>query len=182
MLRALRSERACSLLRDWEQFLLGIESGAGSGGPDADRSIGDLAGGRIAKVYRRMVHMGRAIDADSPPDAYHEIRKQGKELRYLLELFGALYPAEVVKPMTKVLKSFQDVLGRHQDREVQATMLRSLSDAVAAQPNGAAGLMAMGRLIERLEEQAAAARDEFAESFAAFSSGGQRRLVRDTFR
>jgi CHAD domain-containing protein len=130
-----------------------------------------------------MVRMGRAIDAESPPDAYHDLRKQGKELRYLLELFGApLYLAEVVKPMTKVLKSFQDVLGRHQDREVQAAMLRSFSDAVAAQPNGADGLMAMGRLIERLEEQAAAARDEFAERFAEFSSGAQRKLVRDTFR
>ena len=183
MVRALRSERARSLLRDWERFLAGIESGGVSGGPDAARPIGDLAGARIAKVYRRMVKMGRAIDAESPPDAYHEIRKQGKELRYLLELFGApLYPADVVKPMTKVLKSFQDVLGRHQDREVQATMLRSFSDAVAAQPNGADGLMAMGRLIERLEEQEAAARDEFAGRFAEFSSGAQRKLVRDTFR
>lgn len=183
MVRALRSERARSLLRDWEQFLEGIESGGVSGGPDAARSIGDLAGARIAKVYRRMVHMGRAIDAHSPPDAYHELRKQGKELRYLLELFGTpLYPADVVKPMTKLLKSFQDVLGRHQDREVQATMLRSFSDAVAAQPNGAEGLMAMGRLIERLEEQGTAARDEFAKRFAEFSSGAQRKLVRDTFR
>jgi CHAD domain-containing protein len=183
MVRALRSERARSLLRDWGQFLAGIESGGISGGPDAERPIGELAGARIAKVYRRMVKMGRAIDADSPPDAYHELRKQGKELRYLLELFGGpLYPAHVVKPMTKVLKSFQDVLGRHQDREVQAAMLRSFSDAVAAQPNGAEGLMAMGRLIERLEEQEAAARDEFAERFAEFSSGAQRKLVRDTFR
>ena len=183
MVRALRSERARSLLRDWGQFLVGIESGGVSGGPDAARPIGDLAGARIAKVYRRMVHMGRAIDADSPPDAYHELRKKGKELRYLLELFGApLYPADVVKPMTKVLKSFQDVLGRHQDREVQATMLRSFSDAVAAQPNGAEGLMAMGRLIERLEEQEAAARAEFSGRFAEFSSRAQRKLVRDTFR
>ena len=183
MVRALRSERACSLVRDWGQFLVGIESGGVSGGPDAARSIADLAAARIAKVYRRMVHMGREIDLDSPPDAYHELRKKAKELRYLLELFAApLYPADVVKPMVKVLKSLQDVLGRHQDREVQATMLRSLSDAVAAQPNGADGLMAMGRLIERLEEQEAAARDEFAERFAAFSSGAQHKLVRDTFR
>jgi hypothetical protein len=53
---------------------------------------------------------------------------------------------------------------------------------VAAQPNGADGLMAMGRLIERLEEQEAAARDEFAARFAEFSSGAQRKLVKDTFR
>jgi CHAD domain-containing protein len=183
MVRALRSERARSLLRDWGQFLVGLESGGVSGGPDAARSIADLTGARIAKVYRRMVRMGRAIDTDSPPDAYHDLRKHGKELRYLLELFAAsLYPTDVVKPLTKMLKSLQDVLGRHQDREVQVTMLRSFGDAVAAQPNGAEGLMAMGRLIERLEEQEAAARDEFAEHFAAFSSGAQRKLIKDTFR
>ena len=183
MVRALRSERASLLLRDWGQFLVGIESGRVSGGPDAARPIADLAAARIAKVYGQMVGMGREIDAESPSEAYHELRKKGKELRYLLELFAApLWSAEVVKPMIKVLKSLQDVLGRHQDRAVQVAMLRSFSDAVAALPNGAVGLIAMGRLIERLEEQEAAARDEFAERFAAFSSGAQRRLFRDTFR
>ena len=183
MVRALRSERASSLLRDWGRLLVGIESGRVSVGPDAARPIADLAAGRVFKVYRRMVAMGREIDADSPAEAYHELRKKGKELRYLLELFAApLWPAEVVKPMINALKSLQDVLGRHHDRAVQVTMLRSFSDAVAALPNGAGGLIAMGRLIERLEEQEAAARDQFAERFAAFSSGAQRRLVRDTFR
>ncbi len=33
--------------------------------------------------------MGGAIDESSPAEAYHELRKKGKELRYLLELFGA---------------------------------------------------------------------------------------------
>ena len=73
--------------------------------------------------------MGGAIDASSPAEAYHELRKKGKELRYLLELFGVpLFPDEVVKPMIKSLKALQDVLGRHQDREVQTAMLRSLRD------------------------------------------------------
>ena len=76
-----------------------------------------------------MVKLGGAIDDDSPAEDYHELRKRGKELRYLLELFGApLYPGEVVKPMIKSLKSLQDVLGRHQDREVQVAMLSSLGD------------------------------------------------------
>ncbi len=57
--------------------------------PAATMPIGELAGERIRKVYRRMVQMGRAIDDSSPPEAYHELRKKGKELRYLLELFGA---------------------------------------------------------------------------------------------
>src|SRR5205823_2566350 len=104
------------------------------------------------------------------------------ELRYLLELFGtSLYPAEVVKPMIKSLKSLQDVLGRHQDREVQVGTLRSLRDELSGLPGGAAALMATGALVERLLSDEQAARQEFAERFAAFSSPSQRALVKDTF-
>ena len=71
-----------------------------------------------------MVKMGRAIDDDSPAEDLHELRKVGKELRYLLEFFASLYPADVVKPFVKTLKGLQDQLGRFQDREVQANALR----------------------------------------------------------
>jgi CHAD domain-containing protein len=127
------------------------------------------------------VRMGGAITPDSPADDYHELRKQGKELRYLLELFGAAFPDDVVKPMVRVLKSLQDCLGRHQDREVQIATLRSLGEEVADEPGGAAGLMAMGMLVERLKDEEVAARAEFAERFAAFASKSERQLVRDTF-
>jgi CHAD domain-containing protein len=126
--------------------------------------------------------MGNAIGESSSPTAYHELRKQGKELRYLLELFGApLYPADVVKPMIKALKSLQDVLGRHQDREVQVATLRSLRDEVSALPGGAGALMAMGVLVERLAEDEQAARRSFSTRFAEFASKDQRALVRQTF-
>ena len=39
--------------------------------------------------------MGRRSTGPVPAEDYHELRKKGKELRYLLELFGApLYPAK----------------------------------------------------------------------------------------
>ena len=99
--------------------------------------IFEVAGERIRKVYRRMLKMGGAIDEASPAEYYHELRKKGKELRYLLELFGApLYPEEVVKPMIKTLKALQDVLGRHQDREVQIALLRSLGPDVGEAAGG----------------------------------------------
>ena len=53
--------------------------------------------------------------------------------------------------MIKSLKGFQDVLGRHQDREVQMAMLRSTADEVATLPGGAAACMAMGVLVDRLQ-------------------------------
>ena len=146
------------------------------------RPIGEVASRRIRKVYGRMLQMGAEIDAASPPERYHELRKKGKELRYLLELFGVpLHDEAVVKPMIRTLKGLQDVLGRHQDREVQIGAVRSLADEVSALPGGPAALMAMGVLIERLEADAAAARGEFAAAFAAFAGAEQRGLVRRTF-
>ena len=128
-----------------------------------------------------MVKSGSAIDDGSPAEALHELRKKGKELRYLLEFFASLYPAEVVKPMVATLKGLQDVLGRFQDREVQAELLRSLGDEVAALEGGAAALMAMGVLVQRLGDDQARARAEFAESFAGFAANAQRKLVDQTF-
>jgi CHAD domain-containing protein len=182
MVRALRSKRAQTLLSGWGSFLDGLEATSEDERPDAARPIGEVSGERIRKVYRRMLKMGGAIDASSPAESYHELRKQGKELRYLLELFGApLYPEEVVKPMIKTLKALQDVLGRHQDREVQIALLRSLGPEVGASDGAAAALMAIGALVARLGEDERAARAEFAGRFAEFSSEEQRRLVKDTF-
>jgi len=173
MVRALRSQRVSSLLAGWGQEIVAL-----GGGPP----IVELAGRRIVRVYRRMVKLGQAIDADSPSERYHELRKQGKELRYLLELFGVpLFAEPVVVPMVRRLKSLQDVLGRHQDREVQAAMLRSLSEEIAGLPQGPAALLAMGVLIERIEADQLAARTAFAGRFPAFAAKHQRRRVRETF-
>ncbi|MGH2885137.1 MAG: CHAD domain-containing protein, partial [Solirubrobacteraceae bacterium] len=185
MVRALRSKRTVSLLADWESFLDGLEGMPVDKRPDATRPIGEVSGERIRKVYRRMLKMGGAIDESSPAEAYHELRKKGKELRYLLELFGVpLFAEEVVKPMIKTLKALQDVLGRHQDREVQVALLRSLGpELVPTRPasDGDAALMAVGALVARLGEDERAARGEFAGRFAEFASKEQRRLVKETF-
>jgi CHAD domain-containing protein len=149
--------------------------------PDAGRPIAALAGARIARVYRQMVKAGGAIDDSSPPEALHDLRKKGKELRYLLEFFASLFPGRVIKPMVRSLKALQDTLGRFQDRQVQAAVLRSLGDDVRALEDGAAALMAMGQLVDRLERQQAAARAEFTERFGRFAARGQRALVRETF-
>ena len=180
--RALRSARTTRLLHGWADFLERLPSLAVDDRPHAVRPIGEVAARRIERVYRRMVRMGGAIDDTSPHEALHDLRKKGKELRYLLEFFAPLFPKDVTKPMVKTLKSLQDTLGRFQDREVQATMIRGLADDVASRPGGADALMAMGVLIERLQEQQDAARAEFNERFAAFASPEQRALVGKTFR
>jgi CHAD domain-containing protein len=182
MVGSLASERTSRVFQDWAAFLEELVERSTEGRPNAQRPIGELAGKRIRKVYRRMLKMGRAIDASSPPEAYHELRKKGKELRYMLELFASpLYPSEVVKPMIKQLKALQDVLGRHQDRQVQVGMLSSVRDEVAILDGGPPALMAMGVLVQRLGEDEQATKRMFTQAFASFASKSQRKLVKRTF-
>jgi CHAD domain-containing protein len=165
----------------YRAFLAGAVPADGEA-PDAARPIAKTAGRRIRRVYGRMVEMGTAIDDDSPAEDLHELRKRGKELRYLLELFGGLWPTGVVKPMVKTLKGLQDVLGTHQDRATQVASLRALGPELAARPDGPEALLALGTLVDRLEHEQRQARSHFAERFGPFAAKGQRKLVDTTFR
>jgi CHAD domain-containing protein len=180
--RGLRGDRFAGALLEW-RALAASRAGPGAEAerPRAGLPIEAVAGDRIRSVYRRMVRDGGAIDAASPAEALHDLRKRGKELRYLLELFGGLFPGSVVKPMVSALKGLQDVLGRFQDRAVQAELLRGLGDELAAEPGGPAALMAVGLVVEALHADQAAARESFAERFEAFASARQRERMRATF-
>jgi CHAD domain-containing protein len=183
-LRALKAElRGPAYRQAWASYRDFLRGGLGPARerPDAKRPIAEVAGRRVAKVYARMVAMGTAIDADSPPEHLHDLRKRGKELRYLLELFGPLWPADVVKPMVKTLKGLQDVLGTHQDREVQADHLRQLAEDLATQVGGPEALLVLGVLVDQLDAEQRAARDQFAARFAAFAAKPQRKIVAGTF-
>ncbi|MDA8045361.1 MAG: CHAD domain-containing protein [Actinomycetota bacterium] len=157
-------------------------AGPSFAGPEAGRPIGELAGRRIVAVYRSMARAGAAIDDDSPPEALHDLRKRGKELRYLLELFGCMWPEERVKPLVGALKGLQDVLGHFQDDEIQALELRGLGPVLAATPGGTDSLIALGFVIEELTRRQHQARADFATRFSDFAAPANRKRVTGTFR
>jgi CHAD domain-containing protein len=180
--RALRSRRTAELLSDWDTFLAELVERPEHDRPAAAEPIGRIAGRQIRRAYKRVLRLGLAITPASGAEEYHELRKKGKELRYMLELFGVqLFAPSVVDPLVRALKSLQDVLGRHQDREVQIELLRSLADEVSTLRRGPAALMSMGILVDRLRVDEAAARAEFADRFAALAADEQRELVKLTF-
>ena len=100
MVRALRSERATRLLADWATLRRGPGRVARrTTGPTPRAPIGELAARPHRQASTGAWSSGAARSTTSaPPEALHELRKQGKELRYLLEFFAGLYPPEVVKP------------------------------------------------------------------------------------
>ena len=178
----LRGRRTGRVLRDWSAHLEELVELPLEDRPRASEPIAGLAGERIVKLYRAMVREGRRIGPESPDEELHELRKRGKELRYMLELFGGeLFTEDVVGPLVKALKSLQDVLGRHQDRHVQVEQLRSLADELARRRGGPQALIAVGVALRALREDALAARSEFAERFSAFAAAEIRRAVRETF-
>lgn len=178
MRRQLRSRRFGQAWEDWRQVI----GGDGSvGGPAAGHPVGELAAGRILSVYRSMVKMGSAIDDSSPPPALHDLRKRGKELRYLLELFGGMWPAKRVKPLVAGLKGLQEVLGHFQDDEIQVAELRGLGPELASAPGGTDSLIALGFVLDGLSASQRQARASFAARFADFTRPSTRDAVRDTF-
>jgi CHAD domain-containing protein len=180
--RGLRSKRFAAVLSAWRALAdTPPPAGEDPERPHVATPIHRLAGARIRSVYRRMVRDGTAIDDTSPPEALHELRKRGKELRYLLELFGASYPDEIVKPMVSTLKDLQEVLGSFQDGTAQSEFLRGLAEELAGEPGGPAALLALGSVIGAVEAGQHHARDEFQEAFGPFAAREQRKLVADTF-
>ena len=177
--RGLRSKRFAAALGAWRA--LATTSPDSEAAPDAGVPIEALAAHRIRRVYRRMVRDGSAIDDDSPGEALHDLRKRGKELRYLLEMFGGLFEPKVVKPMISTLKDLQDVLGDFQDGEVEVEMMQALGDDLAAEPGGPAALIALGPVLDALLAGQRAAREQFAGRFAPFAAPKQQALVRKTF-
>ena len=92
--------------------------------------------------------MGAAIDDDSPPEALHDLRKKGKELRYLLEFFAGLFPAGGRRADGQDAEGAAGHARALPGPRGPGGMLRALGDEIAAREGGPAALMAMGVLVD----------------------------------
>ncbi len=181
MAEALRSDRYRQLMSGWHSWLQGPSPERG--GAEADSPIGDIATSRTEEAQRRLLVHGRAIGPDSPAEDLHELRKDAKKLRYLVECFGSLYPSAPRKAFVQHLKVLQDNLGEHQDTEVHVIELRAIPsqmhDRGQVEP---ATLVAVGQLTEQLERRRRSARDDFANRFAAYDTKATRRSLQRLLR
>jgi CHAD domain-containing protein len=164
----LGSDHAVALMRAWRSWL--ASSLVGEPEPDGLRPLGDVVHERIARAQKRLLRHGRAITADSPAEQLHDLRKDAKKLRYLFECFGGVLDPMARKASVTRLKALQENLGEHQDAEVHVAMLRDLARHLDAAGVDTDTLMATGRLVELLDRRRLAARQEFAERFAAYDT------------
>src|SRR6185436_12318903 len=145
----------------------------------ASMPIAIIAGEAIERAWRRLVRHGRKIDDDSPPKALHQVRIDGKKLRYLLELFRPTYADVDLGPVISSLKDLQDCLGALNDTAVGEERLRHLAGRLDREDgDSTAELVSVGRLIERASASQETARRLFPERLEELRSKQNRKLIK----
>jgi CHAD domain-containing protein len=138
-------------------------------------TIAEFAARQLAQGYGRLLKRGRKLRRHAPDAAVHRARIEGKRLRYLFEFFSSLYPTKQIEPVIKSLRRLQNELGSFNDAAVQQQVLRELARDRAEEGGSSADeLLALGRLIERLEREKERSRAGAARRFTRFDSGATR--------
>lgn len=177
---ALRSDRAAEVMNAWWRWLtepLAEPLGNEEVPTQAGRPLGRVVAKRIGAAHNTLLERGRLIGAETPAEQVHDLRKDAKKLRYLLECFGSLLPEGDRKQYVKHLKALQDNLGEHQDAAVHVEMLQGLAFELSDADVSPETMVAIGRLTERLDQQRLAARAEFAERFAYYDTPATQRAL-----
>ena len=86
-----------------------------------------------------------------------------------MEFFQTLYPSEKIRRQIRNLKIFQEILGEFQDLEVQEKTLKKYSEEMMKGQFPTNTLLAMGVLIQNLDNRRCLARKAFASKFEEFT-------------
>lgn len=181
-IRFLQSANYHRFVTGWQKYLDTAVSSR-TNLPKAAKPIKPLADARIWKAYKRVITQGSSIDDDSPPDLLHDMRKDCKTLRYLIEFFSSLYPAKKLKRALSILKRLQDNLGEFQDYHIHIALLDETRMALIAsklieRPADEATM----NIIMALAKHQAVCRKRFHQRFLDFSNEAHQRLFKTLFR
>ncbi len=164
LMQQLRSSRYLRFKQDWRKFLDGGFS------EDSETLAMDMANRCIARLFRHVLREGGAIQKNSSPEAWHELRKSCKKLRYLIEFFRTFYLHHEVSMLLSRLKHLQDKLGEIHDLAIEHASLESFRKEMSAEGNlSEACDHAMKMLAEHLRQRQSDARLAFTACFAEFT-------------
>ena len=131
--------------------------------PKCRRADRESSSARIVAAQRQLLDRRPGDHArHARPSSSHELRKDAKRLRYLLECFGGLSAPTARKAFVQRLKALQDNLGEHQDAEVHVdaaaavvaelprrTARRDVRSPSASSSSSSSGAAAAARRVRR---------------------------------
>ncbi|MEX1217611.1 MAG: CHAD domain-containing protein [Acidimicrobiales bacterium] len=168
MVTELRSLRRAEFGIAWLEFLADDDAWTGCG-ELAEAPVVSVLTKRVERAHHQLIRNGKKISKKSPAISLHELRKEGKRLRYLLECFGPLYNQDAYHTVVEPLRELQNVLGEFQDTEVQATAVLHLAAKLVDGPTDTS-YAAVEAVAERLAVRAVRARSQFAQVFGQFDT------------
>lgn len=179
-LARIASENYREVLQRWQAWL--DRTDERSRGRDAAVPVKATAYKIIRRRYRKVLGRGSKITDSSSVAALHALRIDCKKLRYLLEFFSSLFPAQAMQRLVEQLKRLQDNLGDFNDLSVQQGDLRhGLKDLQNNRQNHALEAAALGGLIAMLRVRQLGVREEYQEAFAGFAGPETRQVFRELF-
>jgi CHAD domain-containing protein len=127
-----------------------------------DASLSKLAAGE----FRRLRRTVRALGKNPSDEQVHELRKRGKRARYAAELAGG----KRAKRFVEEAKSFQDIVGEHQD----AVAAEERLSALVPKTKSPEAVFAAGRLVERQHHRRAKARKSLPKAWKKLERRGRK--------
>jgi CHAD domain-containing protein len=144
--------------------------------------IKELASKEIYKNYNQILRTGKLIVKTKNKKKMHELRIQCKKLRYLMDIYKSLFPANKIDILIKQLKALQNNLGDYNDLFVQHKYLISISNRFSSKnKNLHDSLMAIGILIGLLHQKKVETANEFYSIFKDFAKPGNKELFKELF-
>jgi CHAD domain-containing protein len=162
MLEALDSDRYDSFVSSFAGMLRRGHEGEEHEEGVTNEPVVVVSPDLVSRRYKKWRKAGKDLSEESPPEEYHEFRKEGKRLRYALEFLRGVYGEKTTMGLVKPLKELQDGLGRHQDLIVAAELLENVAADARRLPGRTA--FAMGSLSERRLQEAASLRTSLPRS------------------
>lgn len=180
--RYLASATCLNFIADWSHYLTEPVT-AHTRHRNARRPIKPLADKRIWRLYKKIIKQGSRIEAQSPPEELHELRKACKNLRYLIEFTRSLYRAEKIKNIINTLKRLQDILGTYQDLWVHIAFFARLRQQMNDRHRLASDTdRALAEVMRQLEQQQHHCRAHFHSRFVGFASEKHRNHAEELFK
>jgi CHAD domain-containing protein len=161
--RGVELRRLLSKLRasSWSRLIGDIEEcfsvkSPHSSSPAADLPVGPLVYRCIYKRYRKIRVIAAGISAESPDDAVHQLRIEGKKLRYLMEFFAEIIPRDEGAALQKLLRRLQSQLGEFNDASVQQQSLLNYWEQKKSGNDVALGLGGLVSILYHRQQQSRA--------------------------
>ncbi len=126
----LNDARFSGLSSSWRKTLTQVGSPSSALGNTTGACAADLA----QHAYDRVVADAATVDETTPSEALHHLRKQCKQMRYLLDGFDSAFEPAPLRKTLKRLKQLQDVLGDIQDSAVQRATLAEVAAVLGRKP------------------------------------------------